>query len=283
MIFSVFSWAIIFSKWNVLRTARAADRRFLRAFRKAGGLDAVMVASEQFKPAPLVSVFEFGYEEVHRQVQARGSVTNKISLERSLQLGTSEELTKLERNMSWLATTASVSPFIGLFGTVLGIIRAFQELGMQGSASLRAVGSRHCRRPDRHRRGTGRGHSRSHLLQPLRPHDSRDRHAHGRLRARIPQHGRAELRRVAVAITMNGNGGYGFRVPAPASAAMLSEINVTPFVDVMLVLLIIFMLTAHVMEFGIQVDVPKTRACPGQRQRPARCQHHQGRHSLPQR
>ena len=140
LIFSVFSWTIIFSKWSALRTARTADRRFLRAFRKANGLDAVMVASEQFKPAPLVSVFEFGYEEVHRQVKARGSVTNKISLERSLQLGTSEELTKLERNMSWLATTASVSPFIGLFGTVLGIIRAFQELGMQGSASLRAVG-----------------------------------------------------------------------------------------------------------------------------------------------
>ena len=140
LFFSVFSWAIIFSKWNALRTARVADRRLLRAFRKANGLDAVMVVSEKFRPAPLVSVFEFGYEEVHRQVQARGSVTNKISLERSLQLGTSEELTKLERNMSWLATTASVSPFIGLFGTVLGIIRAFQELGMQGSASLRAVG-----------------------------------------------------------------------------------------------------------------------------------------------
>lgn len=140
LIFSVFSWAIIFSKWNTLRTARSADRRFLRAFRKATGLDAIMVATEQFKPAPLVSVFEFGYEEVHRQVKARGSVTNKISLERSLQLGTSEELAKLERNMSWLATTASVSPFIGLFGTVLGIIRAFESLGMQGSSSLRAVG-----------------------------------------------------------------------------------------------------------------------------------------------
>jgi len=140
LIFSIFSWAIIFSKWSSLRTARSADRRFLRAFRKATGLDAVMVAAEQFKPAPLVSVFEFGYEEVHRQVKARGSVTNKIALERSLQLGTSEELAKMERNMSWLATTASVSPFIGLFGTVLGIIRAFESLGMQGSSSLRAVG-----------------------------------------------------------------------------------------------------------------------------------------------
>ena len=57
LFFSGFSWTIIFSKWNILRSARAADRRFLRAFRKASGLDAVMVASEQFKPAPLVSVF----------------------------------------------------------------------------------------------------------------------------------------------------------------------------------------------------------------------------------
>ena len=139
LIFSVFSWAIIFSKWSALRAALTADKRFLRAFRKASGLDAVMVASEQFKPAPLVAVFEFGYEEVHRQVKSHGGLTNKLALERSLQLGTSEELAKLERNMSWLATTASVSPFIGLFGTVLGIIRSFQDLGMQGSASLRAV------------------------------------------------------------------------------------------------------------------------------------------------
>jgi biopolymer transport protein TolQ len=139
LIFSIFSWAIIFSKWHTFRAAKAANARFLRAFRKATGLDAVMVAAEQFRPAPLVSVFEFGYEEIHRQVAARGTVANKLSLERTLQLGISEELAKLERSMSWLATTASVSPFIGLFGTVLGIIRAFQDLGMQGSASLRAV------------------------------------------------------------------------------------------------------------------------------------------------
>lgn len=140
VVFSVFSWTIIFSKWNTFRTARNADSRFLRAFRKANALDAVMVASEQFRPAPLVAVFDFGYEEVARQVKARGGINNKIALERSLQLGISEELAKLERNMNWLATTASVSPFIGLFGTVLGIIRAFQDLGTSGSSSLRAVG-----------------------------------------------------------------------------------------------------------------------------------------------
>jgi biopolymer transport protein TolQ len=66
-------------------------------------------------------------------------VSNKVALERTLQLGISEEQTKLERNMNWLATTASVTPFIGLFGTVWGIIDAFQGLGQAGSASLRAV------------------------------------------------------------------------------------------------------------------------------------------------
>ncbi len=98
-----------------------------------------MVASEQFRPSPLVGVFVFGYEEVERQVKGRGSITNRTALERTLQLGVSEELAKLERNMNWLATTASVSPFIGLFGTVLGIIDSFQALGQAGSASLRAV------------------------------------------------------------------------------------------------------------------------------------------------
>ena len=138
--FSVFSWTVIFAKAGAFRKARIADRRFLRAFRKANGLEAVMVASEQYRPAPLVSVFDFGYEEVARQVKARGTINNKVAVERTLQLGVSEELAKLERNMNWLATTASVTPFIGLFGTVLGIIRAFQDLSTMGSASLRAVG-----------------------------------------------------------------------------------------------------------------------------------------------
>jgi biopolymer transport protein TolQ len=141
LIFSIFSWTIIFAKWGAFRGARRANTRFLRAFRKANGLDAVMVASEQFRPAPLVALFDFGYEEVTRQVKSRGTVNNTVALERTLQLGTSEELTKLERNMGWLATTASVSPFIGLLGTVLGIIRSFEQLsGAQASSSLRAVG-----------------------------------------------------------------------------------------------------------------------------------------------
>jgi biopolymer transport protein TolQ len=138
--FSVFSWTVIFAKWMTLRGARRSNSRFLRAFRKSNGLEAVVVASEQFRPSPLVAVFDFGYEEIERQVKARGAITNPIALERSLQLGVSEEIAKLERNMDKLATTASVTPFIGLLGTVLGIIQAFQGLGQQGATSLRTLG-----------------------------------------------------------------------------------------------------------------------------------------------
>jgi biopolymer transport protein TolQ len=136
---SIVSWTIIFAKWNVFRRARLANVQFLRMFRKAGAMDQIALASEQYKAAPLVAVFDFGYEEVDRQVKQRGTLTNKLSLERSLQLGISEEITKLERNMNWLATAATVSPFVGLFGTVVGIIDAFSALGTAGSASLRAV------------------------------------------------------------------------------------------------------------------------------------------------
>ena len=138
--FSIYSWTIIFSKLGTVRAARKTNDRFLRAFRKASGLEAVMVASERYRPSPLVTVFDFGYEEVERQVRGRNKMTNRAAVERALQIGVSEEMTRLERNMNWLATTATASPFIGLLGTVLGIIKAFMDLSTQQSTSLRTVG-----------------------------------------------------------------------------------------------------------------------------------------------
>lgn len=138
--FSLISWTIIFSKLGTFRRARNANLRFLRAFRKAARLDAVAAATEQFRAAPLATVFDFGYSEVARQMSARSRVTNMVALERTLQLGMSEEITRLERNMNWLATTATVTPFIGLLGTVIGIIEAFQMLGLSGTTSMRSVG-----------------------------------------------------------------------------------------------------------------------------------------------
>jgi biopolymer transport protein TolQ len=140
VLFSIYSWTIIFAKWSAFGAAQKSDSRFLRAFRKANGLEAVMVASEQFRPSPLVTVFDHGYQEVSRQVKARGGLGSRDAISRSLQIGTNQQLSRLEQNLSLLATTASVSPFIGLLGTVLGIIRAFEGLSGAGTSSLASVG-----------------------------------------------------------------------------------------------------------------------------------------------
>src|SRR5208282_2834658 len=95
--------------------------------------------AEQFKPSPLVGIFEGGFEEYKRQVGTTGMLRSLTAVQRGMQIGASEEITRLERNVPWLAITASVTPFVGLFGTVWGIIDAFQGLGTAGAATLRAV------------------------------------------------------------------------------------------------------------------------------------------------
>lgn len=137
---SLASWAIILQKLGHLRKVAEANKGFLRQFRKAPALDAAVMAAEQFTQAPLVAVFDFGYAEVERQARGRGQIRNKIMVERNLQLGISEEVSKLESGMNWLATIATVTPFIGLFGTVWGIIDAFEALSSSASVSLRTVG-----------------------------------------------------------------------------------------------------------------------------------------------
>lgn len=133
-IFSVLSWSIILSKWSALRRARAQSGRFLRAFRRANRLQDVAAVSDQFKPSPLVPVFENAYDEYRRQGDH-----NITAVQRAAQIASSEELTRLERRLPLLATTGAVTPFIGLFGTVWGIIDAFHGLGESGAATLRAV------------------------------------------------------------------------------------------------------------------------------------------------
>jgi len=134
--FSVLSWAIILSKWSLLRRARVQSGRFLRAFRKAQRLQDVAAVAEQFRPSPLVGVFEGGFEEYRRQ---GGVVRSLLAVQRAMQIAASEEMTRFERNLPWLAITGAVTPFIGLFGTVWGIIDAFHGLGTAGAATLRAV------------------------------------------------------------------------------------------------------------------------------------------------
>ena len=136
LFFSILSWSIILSKWSKFRRMRTQSGRFLRAFRKANGrLQDVSSVSEQFKPSPLVAVFEGGYDEYRRQAGTR----NITAVQRATQIASSEEMTQMESRLPWLATTGAVTPFVGLFGTVWGIIDAFQGLGNAGAATLRAV------------------------------------------------------------------------------------------------------------------------------------------------
>jgi biopolymer transport protein TolQ len=138
--FSLISWAIILTKWSLIRRARLQSGRFVRAFRRAQRLQDVAAVADQFRPSPLVGVFEGGFREYTRQLSGpAGSAQSLTAVQRGMQIGASEEISRLERNVPWLAITAAVTPFIGLFGTVWGIIDAFHGLGTAGGATLRAV------------------------------------------------------------------------------------------------------------------------------------------------
>jgi biopolymer transport protein TolQ len=136
---SIFSWTVMISKWRAFRDADNQNRRFVRAFRKSGRLSEVAAVAEQFRPSPLVAVFNEIYDEYQRQAGGRGTPPNPQALERAAQTAASESLTLMERRMTWLATIAQAAPFIGLFGTVMGIVDAFHGLGTAGAATLRAV------------------------------------------------------------------------------------------------------------------------------------------------
>ena len=99
--FSLISWAIILTKWSLLRRARTQSGRFVRAFRKAQRLQDIAAVADQFKPSPLVAVFDGGYEEYRRQVATSGGLRNPISIQRGMQIGASEGITRLERNVPW--------------------------------------------------------------------------------------------------------------------------------------------------------------------------------------
>ncbi len=150
LLFSVFSWAVIYRKYAVFKKARKESETFIRIFRKSKRFSEISTACESLRNNPLVEVFLAGFEELESQLMGNpkspaspgapaASLKTVNAIQRSLSRGASVELTKLERHLSWLATTASVTPFIGLFGTVLGIISAFTGLGAEGTTTIRAV------------------------------------------------------------------------------------------------------------------------------------------------
>ncbi|MGB8260350.1 MAG: MotA/TolQ/ExbB proton channel family protein [Terracidiphilus sp.] len=136
---SLYCWTVVLGKFFTFRKATKESRRFLRAFRKATRLQEIAMMTSDYKASPLAQVFEDVYEAYRRQTGGAGPPRNLAPLERAAQTAASEAVTNLERRMTWLATIAAVSPFVGLFGTVWGIVDAFHGLGTAGAATLRAV------------------------------------------------------------------------------------------------------------------------------------------------
>ncbi|HEY5648183.1 MAG TPA: MotA/TolQ/ExbB proton channel family protein [Nitrospiria bacterium] len=148
--FSFISWAIIFQKFSLFRRAMAEDRQFMQLYWKVADLVDLRRASMRLKVSPVARVFLSGIERMDPAFSAKSEddwrgigegerkATLKI-LERTLKRSVDEQVSSLEMYLSFLATTGNVSPFIGLFGTVIGIINAFQGISHQGTASIAAV------------------------------------------------------------------------------------------------------------------------------------------------
>ena len=147
--FSVVSWGIIFFQMLQVYRANDASQRFLEFFWKAKRFDAIGSQLDRFDNSPLTVLFKEGYGEL-KKLQEKGeekSEPNIISTDlggidniaRALRRATTSEITRLEKYLTFLATTGATAPFIGLFGTVWGIMSAFEKIGQSGSASLAVV------------------------------------------------------------------------------------------------------------------------------------------------
>ncbi len=147
--FSVVSWGIIFFKLLQVSRANGASERFLEFFWKAKRFDAIGSQLDRFDNSPLAVLFQEGYGEWKKLLEKveEKSEPNSISTDlagidniaRALRRATTKEITRLEKYLTFLATTGATAPFIGLFGTVWGIMSAFEKIGQSGSASLAVV------------------------------------------------------------------------------------------------------------------------------------------------
>lgn len=151
LFFSIVSWSIIFMKFRLFRNVRLDSEDFLETFWNSGNLNEASEAAEDFTYSPEASVFIAGFNELKKinKIRARGEDSKPETLEmqlatmdnlkRALRKAEDEEINKLGNLLPFLATTGSATPFIGLFGTVWGIMVSFHDIGQRGSASLAVV------------------------------------------------------------------------------------------------------------------------------------------------
>ena len=144
--FSVASWGIILVKYLAIRQAGRSSVEFLEVFWQSKRLDEIFQKTEQMANSPIAQVFRAGYQELVKVKQReQKEPVDKLAfggpenVERALRRAATTEMTELERLVPFLATVGSTSPFIGLFGTVIGIMKSFAEIGAKGSANLATV------------------------------------------------------------------------------------------------------------------------------------------------
>jgi biopolymer transport protein TolQ len=145
---SALSWALIAMKSMQLSRARSQSVQFLDTFWKASRLEAIYQQAQSLEASPLSKVFKAGYEELSKIAQANkqgedGAMSERLggieNVERALHRASTSEITELESKISFLGTVGSAAPFVGLFGTVIGILNAFNEIADKGNASLATV------------------------------------------------------------------------------------------------------------------------------------------------
>ncbi len=152
LFFSILSWAIIIRKYNTFTKVEAESLEFHEEFQRRSSLSDIYRECERFPMSPLAGIFKSGYVELNHRVQSarsrasnpddaqREAVVNGLDgLDRALRKAAMAEMLTMETSLNWLATTGSVTPFIGLFGTVVGIINAFQGLGEGGPTTIQSV------------------------------------------------------------------------------------------------------------------------------------------------
>lgn len=154
LLFSVVAWAIIVVKLLAFQKIERQSKAFLDVFRRASKFSDVQSVSASLSASPLVGIFQAGYAELTAQLRqpqaaaaagspaapaARPTLKSLAAVDRALLRASSAEVNKLEKRVTFLATTASITPFIGLFGTVWGIMLAFSNIGAQGSTDLAVV------------------------------------------------------------------------------------------------------------------------------------------------
>jgi biopolymer transport protein TolQ len=147
-LFSIVSWALIVEKWWQFRRVRRQTLAFLKAYREGRTPSLVQASARKLRESPLAQLYVAAYNEMGGARDVVDQVLDDADemtasrldvVQRSLRRTASLEVARLERYLPFLATTASATPFIGLFGTVFGIIAAFHGIGQQGSASLAVV------------------------------------------------------------------------------------------------------------------------------------------------